>query len=322
MSPQVLFIVGAGRSGSTLLERLIADRGDVAAVGELRFVWERSVGQDQSCSCRSTFGECPFWTSVMNEVQSDVGGNERLAALASVRSQVDRMRYIPYMHVPALRPTEYARSYDQFASLILAVYRAIDRVGGHRVILDSSKDPSYAHFLSTLAGIDVAFVNLVRDARAVAHSWRRAKVRPEIQWEQAEMDIWPYSKAATDWSMKYLLSSGLKGVTRHRVLTLRYENLVRDPESALSLIGSHLEGLGIDSAGLTPAGPTPVAGTSLYHTVSGNPIRFEAAAPVVREDDEWRRAMPRRNQLEVAALTAPLLAHHRFAVARGLPAPK
>jgi len=323
MRPQVLFIVGAGRSGSTLLERLIADHGDVAAVGELRFLWERGVGQDQRCSCRSTFAECAFWTSVMSEVESDVGGAERLAGLASTRSHVDRIRYIPFMHIEALRPAAYARSYDKFASLITAVYRAIDRVGDHRLILDSSKDPSYAHFLSTLPGIDVAFVNLVRDARAVAHSWRRAKTRPEIHWAQAEMDVWPYSKAATDWCYKYVQSSALKQVARRRVLTIRYENLVKDHKSALPLIGSHLARLGMDGAGLGPASLVPLqAGTSCYHTVSGNPIRFETAPPVVREDDEWRWAMPRRNQLAVAAITAPLLAHHRLAVARGLPTPK
>jgi hypothetical protein len=333
MKPAVLFIVGAGRSGSTLLERLIADRGGVVAVGELRFLWERGVGQDQSCSCRMRFSECPFWGEVMAEVRRDVGGDERLASLAAARSRVDRNRYIPLMHLARLRSNDFERSYGDFASLTAALYASIARVSGNRLVLDSSKDPSYAHLLSTLPAIDVAFVNLVRDARAVAHSWRRPKARPEIHWERAEMDLWSCRKAATDWNTKYLVTGALKGVVGDRVLTLRYENLAQDPNSALTLIGQHLAKLGMDPAGLTvpmstraakpptPGEPCPT-GPSLYHTVSGNPIRFESASPVVRVDDEWRASMPWRDRLAVAAITAPLLAHHRIAVARGFDNPR
>jgi hypothetical protein len=315
--PKVLYIVGAGRSGSTLLERLISDRGDVAAVGELLFLWDRGLAQDQSCSCEQPFTECPFWSKIMADLGSVVGGRERLVSLASTRSRVDRNRYVPQMHLARTRSHSYAKDYRAFESLLGGLYRTISKVSGDRLILDSSKAPSYAHLLSTSSEIDVAFINLVRDSRAVAYSWRRAKVRPEIRWERTDMDVWPYAKAATDWNTKYLLSTLLKLVARKRVLTLRYETVVKDPDSALALIGAHLATNGIQHPALA-VGPQSVR-PSIYHTVSGNPIRFDKSSPVVVVDDEWRSAMPRKNRIAVAAMTGPFLAHHRIAVARGNP---
>ena len=55
------------------------------------------------------------------------------------------------------------------------LYRAIATVTGARVIVDSSKLPSYLAVLRGVDGLDVRTVHLVRDPRAAAFSWQRAK---------------------------------------------------------------------------------------------------------------------------------------------------
>ena len=57
----VLFIACAGRSGSTLLDRVIGMQDDFFSAGELRFIWERSFGENQLCGCGAPFDECAFW---------------------------------------------------------------------------------------------------------------------------------------------------------------------------------------------------------------------------------------------------------------------
>ena len=42
-APRVLFIAGTGRSGSTLLERLLGQIPEVAPLGEVVHLWERGV---------------------------------------------------------------------------------------------------------------------------------------------------------------------------------------------------------------------------------------------------------------------------------------
>jgi len=47
----VLFIGGLGRSGSTLLDRMLGRLDDVWSVGELVHLWERGLSQNNRCGC-------------------------------------------------------------------------------------------------------------------------------------------------------------------------------------------------------------------------------------------------------------------------------
>ena len=62
--PLVLYIAGWGRSGSTLLERLLAEVDGVTLLGEVVHLWERGVREDELCACGTAFSGCPFWSEV------------------------------------------------------------------------------------------------------------------------------------------------------------------------------------------------------------------------------------------------------------------
>src|SRR6476469_6184391 len=62
---RVLYVAGTGRSGSTLLARIL-DRADgVFAAGEVRYMWQRGLVEDRLCGCGERFSECPFWRDVL-----------------------------------------------------------------------------------------------------------------------------------------------------------------------------------------------------------------------------------------------------------------
>ena len=61
---RVLFISGWGRSGSTLLDRMLSSSLGFFASGELREVWWRGVQENRQCGCGVGFNECPFWRAV------------------------------------------------------------------------------------------------------------------------------------------------------------------------------------------------------------------------------------------------------------------
>src|SRR5690349_2184383 len=60
----VLFIAGAARSGSTLLDRVIGMHEGFCSSGELTFIWQRSYRENQLCGCGVPFHECEFWREV------------------------------------------------------------------------------------------------------------------------------------------------------------------------------------------------------------------------------------------------------------------
>ena len=126
------------------------------------------------------------------------------------------------------------------------------------------------------------------------------------------MDRQGYLKSALEWDLKSALFESLArlGV---KVTLLRYEELVRNPDTA---IASTLSALGLFAG--PPAirvaeTPDLVQYESLpHHTVGGNRIRFERGLVSLRGDEEWRVLMSRRQRVIVACLTLPFLMRYGY----------
>jgi hypothetical protein len=61
---KVLYIGGFGRSGSTLVERILGQLPGFCSAGEIVFLWQRGLIENQLCGRGATFSECDFWTRV------------------------------------------------------------------------------------------------------------------------------------------------------------------------------------------------------------------------------------------------------------------
>ncbi len=97
--PRVVYLGGLGRSGTTLLERLLAARPGVCAAGETVHLWQRGLVRNELCGCGLPFAACPFWHRVGEHAfggwaEIDPGRVTRLAA------SVDRSRFIPRLAAP------------------------------------------------------------------------------------------------------------------------------------------------------------------------------------------------------------------------------
>src|SRR5262245_3149749 len=72
---KVIYISGIGRSGSTLLGRVLGHAPGFAPLGEGYGIWTRGVEQNEPCSCGARFRECPLWQDVY---QQSFGGFDAL----------------------------------------------------------------------------------------------------------------------------------------------------------------------------------------------------------------------------------------------------
>jgi Sulfotransferase family len=303
----ILYIGGFGRSGSTLLERCLAQREGFCAVGEMRHVWDRSFAHDQLCGCGQPFRACAFWQAV---VARAFGGFDRVDATAmmALGARVNRTRYVPYLTV---RPTRrYRADFARYAAALRPLYEAVRAVSGCRVIIDSSKEPSYACVLQAMPGVRLSVVHLVRDSRAVAFSWLKKKPIPDVHWKTAYMHRYSVTRSALWWLTFNGLCHGF-AVRPGRYLRLYYEEFARDPGGALARVLRHL---GEPASLPFVQGRTVTLGVD--HTVSGNPTRFLRGAVEVRPDEAWRTEMAARDRRLVTACTAPyLLAYGYFRAA-------
>ena len=173
---RVLFIAGALRSGSTLLDRVVGGREGFCSVGEAHTIWRGSFEENQLCGCGVPFHECAFWQAVSRQA-FDVGTTQFDPATAiHLKDSVGRIRHSPWLLLPR-RPKRCRTALSAYGKLIEQLYSVIQAVSGEQVIVDSSKSPAHALILSQLPGVEVNVVHLVRDPRAVAFSWQRQPQR-------------------------------------------------------------------------------------------------------------------------------------------------
>jgi hypothetical protein len=314
---RVLFLGGLGRSGTTLLERLLGELPGAVSLGEVVHLWERGVGDDERCGCGVPFGRCAFWREVGDLA---FGGWDRLDLdrLRSLKEEVDRTRHIPVLARRQL-PAESHTALSEYLSHYTRLYGAVRQVSGGEVVIDSSKHAALAFCLRWAAHagtgeIDLRVVHVVRDSRGVAYSWTKQVRRPEAAKDGAEfMAQWSPAKAAVHWNAENAAFSLLarRGTPMVR---LGYEEFLRAPMRSLSRI-AEFAGLPADEAALgflTEADGTATARLSANHTASGNPMRFQTGPIVLRRDDTWRTGLAPTERRKVTALTLPLLRHYGY----------
>lgn len=299
--PLVLYIAGSGRSGSTLLERLLGQLEGVATLGEVHHMWIRAIDKDEQCGCTCSFSHCPFWTRVG---QIAFGGWQNVSTeeVERLKSLVDRQRYQPLTASP-LTSRAMSAKIDNYTKYYSAVYKAVHETTGARIIVDSGKHPSLALALTHRNDIDLRVVHLVRDSRGVSYSWGKAVHRPEATSEEDSM-MQQYSPLVSSilWISTNLAAEALRfrGVPRYR---MRYEELVSEPQLALDKMFKSLD---LPSGEILPIDEQGTIELSPNHSAAGNPMRFKVGTTTLRPDAEWRTKMKVQDRRLVSALTAPL----------------
>lgn len=302
---KVLYIGGTGRSGSTILDNILGQLPGFFSVGELRYLWERGMVDNRLCGCGRPFRECPLWASVLQEA---FGGADRVDPQQMIRLTESRVRG---RHVPKLLATRRsaaspaAGSYEGQLELL---YQAVRRQTGCRVIVDSSKLPSYGRILENIPSLDLYVVQLVRDPRATAYSWMRKRELHDygdVRWMARQAPL----KSSGFWGLWNAAAEILWRPLRSHYLRLRYEDFVSDPQRVVRRV---LQLLGEEAAALPFTGPTTVR-LGPTHSVAGNPGRLTNNGEVeLRADSEWMLAMRPKDRTLVTAMTWPLLLRYGY----------
>ncbi len=306
---RILYIAGIGRSGSTLVSRMLAQIEGFQAVGELHHLWQTRaplLATDELCGCGSSYADCRFWPPVIETACGTVD-RERLEELALLRRQTDRVRYIPAMRSP-FKPPGYARRLRRHRSIVSSLYSAIESTSQPRVIVDATKDPSSLYLLSTIPELEVTVLHLVRDPRGVAYSWAKRMRRPEIQDRLVYMPRQTGLRNATYWSYSNLLASRCRRLYGS-YLFLRYEDFIRQPAAWLRKICTTV---GEEKADLGFVTDRRVTLERPNHILKGNPSRFSAGPLELRADEEWRTEMSPTQKLTVTLISAPLLLRYGY----------
>ncbi|MFW6415594.1 MAG: sulfotransferase family protein, partial [Thermodesulfobacteriota bacterium] len=146
---KLIYIVGMGRSGSTLLDILLDAHSQVQALGGVRRL--AHYVQKHPCPCGApSFRECDFWSRLEQELQSRHG-----------RGLMDL--------------AVNARDKEIFRKDNLLLFQTASKVGGKPYITDNSKSAGRLTRLIQIPEIEVVPVHVIRDPRGRAQSLRKRK---------------------------------------------------------------------------------------------------------------------------------------------------
>lgn len=274
MIPEVVYIAGMGRSGSTLLARVLGAVPGAVNLGEAALFWTHAQMRRRHipCSCGLDVSDCPMWGAWWAHPPFD----EDLAPTLSLRNSLR-----PGSE-PALRP---------IGEGLVDVYRTVAADTGASLLVDASKHVGIARALATASELPIRFVHLVRDPRGVAGS--RAT-------QKDYLEAFSPRYVGLRWLVVNLAAQALARRSDYRLL--RYESFVTDPALAIRqvLVGTSL------ASTTPPVSADRSVTTGVQHALAGNPDKFEEGVLRIRPGS------PARPHVLVTAITSPLLPRYGY----------
>lgn len=308
----VVYIAGSGRSGSTLLERIMGTLPGFVNVGELIDAFRKAMRFDELCGCGENFSRCEFWVRVGERA---FGGwtLEFVDEVSQLQRDVGRQRHLGFLAAPQRGTSRFREKLDRYGDVYSRLYAAILAESGARVVVDASKGTAQALAVSRGQGVDLRLVHLVRDARGVAFSWAKAGVdRPQGVTRGTTMAHFSPQLTAARW-----IRVQAETTAARRFLTastmLRYEDLIADPAREIVKLLAEI-GLPVEEAALGRIDGRAVD-LPLSHGLSGNPSRFKTGPQELRLDEQWRRDMAAWDRLSTTTIAAGSLTRYRYLLA-------
>ena len=194
----VLFIAGSGRSGSTMLSRLLGEVDGVVSVGEAALHYFRKC-PPVPCGCGAQVRDCLFWKDISIPPGTQDFGHQFLRIRQFLR----------------LASARHASS-PEVRNLILSMrdlYRSIAEKTGAKVVVDCSKNPAVAYALSFAPGVRLSVLHLIRSPQGVADSWRQPK---------GYLSRAPGWRMALKWNLSNLFAELIAGWKPAHHWTIRY----------------------------------------------------------------------------------------------------
>lgn len=217
MSIKVLYIAGAGRSGTTFLSLVLSQHTDMQNVGQIRDL-PQGVAQTAPCSCGATVPDCNFWHLVRTGFEARFGtdGMSDLANRATAfRKAANRAGD---WQDPEVRQN-LIQAHAAYLEQLEVLYTLSAEHSAGRMLVDSSKSVDIALALGLIPGLELHILNLVRDPRAVAVSWSKVIKNTE-----------KLRRRTRNWMVRQQRLEQLEGGDQAGFMRLRYEDLTEDPK--------------------------------------------------------------------------------------------
>jgi Sulfotransferase family len=276
LSANVLFIAGAGRSGTTFLSLVLSQHPDTQNVGQIRDL-HQAVAEGEICSCGVKVADCPYWGPVRRQFEADFGKG----ALDTLSDDAIKFRQATKTSkdwAASDYRAQMASAHASFLTRLERLYSLSAAQGEGRMLIDSSKSVDLAFALGLIPSIRLKILNLVRDPHAVAVSWgKKMKNQDKLRRRTAV------------WATRQQDCAVLQTHAPADFMLLRYEDLTDAPRDSIGAI-QDWAGLSRNLSSFSTDHDTAVSWdrAHLFRPANGTVLKEHRTEMTIRSAESWR----------------------------------
>ena len=307
---KILLITGSGRSGSTLLSKLLNEIEGSFNVNELVFTHLNGVERDYPCNTGDKFSESPIWLKIMDAYRQ--------------KNEVDLLKYEPH-RIPNTRKlvraqlspfyktdeasNQYFKDYQQ---AIKDLYHAIFEATNASMIIDSSKIAPFVNVVAQMEEFDIYVLHLVRDPRAVAYSWQKTIKRQDVEaGTNLFMEKRTPTRSSIRWQLVNIFAESLKKKDDLKYHYLKYEHFAKNPAKHIADILTFLD----KSPSEIPVEDNKIQLKAIDYGIWGNPnVRQQKDIVKVRYDDTYKQKLSFNARLTATLMSMPMLLKYGYRI--------
>ncbi len=280
-SPQILYLLGAGRSGTTMLTTVLNNHPQIFAVGEMHQFLDY-VRDNKDCSCGADLSDCSFWSPILSQLDTHHLSKKETVTFSN---DLEWHTHIP-KHLIGKPNKEYSH-------LVNAIFDAIDSEVDASWLLDSSKYISRYLLLRKNKHLTVKGIYMVRDVRGVIYSFGK-----NVQTPKKPFSAILYYTIINFWGQ-------LVSFFDSQVIRIRYEDFVKNPEAVLEKLEAHVLGH------VTSRHKLEDQSFEIPHIIAGNRLRSQKKL-VIKQDVAWKENISRGKQLFYYLLALPTMLFNQY----------
>ena len=300
MPQKILYILGVGRSGSTLLNSILGNDSQIFGCSELVHACHPLM-KDVKCACGQLFYSCPVWSEIIRQFKYKFGEGvlEELLALQQklemYHTPLDGKHSVIFRNISRVTKIKFPSigvgksKFSRYSELIAGLFQIISSITCKPIIVDSSKSPLRAQLFAEIFTHQFFVIRIVRDGRAAINSSKKQLLnsRKQLGWDVSPI---PAGRTIAGWIKDNLLCDvAYHNFPVNQRIQIRYEDLVARPVEIVTQIADLLNyDLNEINQLITQNKPLTHG-----HSMSGSRLRDKPIMSI-KLDQDWEKNLSKR----------------------------
>jgi hypothetical protein len=280
---KIIYLLGAGRSGTTLLGTILNSHSKICTIGEMHQFPDYLLN-NKACSCGDKLTQCEFWRTIIK--LTDFSGIDLENLERTVKQKESHTNILKLLF-----KTKVDEPYLKFHNLI---FESISKQHKEQLLLDSSKYIARYLLLKKSDKLNIKGIYVTRDVRGVINSFSKKVQTP---------------KSAIGTIIYYMLINSfaeLLSLMDKDIIKIKYEDFINAPLPTLNKIYNHVLNPQEKAESISKIFDMP-------HIIGGNRMKKKSKI-TIEGDEKWKNNICRPKQIIYYILAAPIMLLNRYKI--------